>query len=70
VSWLSNILGGRSKAVQAERVITPSIGGYEQYEPLKDFAFKRMSGETAGFGLDDDLTLLRENFFLQFSRRD
>jgi len=52
LSIFSNLFGGRSKAVQVEKTILPSIGGYEQYEPLRDFAFKRMSGETAGFGDD------------------
>ena len=52
MSWLSNIFGGRSKAVQAPQVTIPSVGGYEQYEPLKRFGLDRMAGIGTGFGED------------------
>jgi len=52
LSWLSNLFGGRSKAVQAPQVTIPSVGGYEQYPTLQEFAMGRISGKTAGFGED------------------
>lgn len=52
MSWFSNLFGGRSKAVQTNQVTIPSVGGFEQYNPLSKFGLDRMAGIGAGFGED------------------